>query len=194
MTTTAKSTSDKAMAQRQIERDYRWNLVVNALDGASFWLGASFISTTVILPLYVRHFTDNPLVIGMISFIATAGVLIPQLFVANAVERAPKKKYFPVTLGFFLERMPVFLLAPAAYFLAKRQPVLALVSFFVLYTWNKVGTGVISVGWQDMIAKIIPEEKRGRFFGITNFIGNGTGILGSLAVPVVLDRFPFPIG
>lgn len=194
MTTTAKSTSDRAMAQRQIERDYRWNLVVNALDGASFWLGASFISTTVILPLYVQHFTDSPLLIGLISFIATAGVLLPQLFVANAVERAPKKKYFPVTLGFFLERMPVFLLAPAAYFLAKRQPVLALVSFFVLYTWNKVGTGVISVGWQDMIAKIIPEEKRGRFFGITNFIGNGTGILGSLAVPVVLDRFPFPVG
>jgi MFS family permease len=50
------------------------------------------------------------------------------------------------------------------------------------------------VGWQDMIAKIIPVEKRGRFFGITNFIGNGTGILGALAVPFLLGKFAFPIG
>ena len=45
-----------------------------------------------------------------------------------------------------------------------------------------------------MIAKIIPVERRGRFFGITNFIGNGAGILGAIAVPFVLDRFEFPLG
>jgi MFS family permease len=45
-----------------------------------------------------------------------------------------------------------------------------------------------------MIAKIIPVEKRGRFFGITNFVGNGTGILGALAVPFVLEKFTFPLG
>jgi MFS family permease len=194
MTATTKPTTRTGTAQQQIERDYRWNLVVNALDGASFWLGMSFISAAVIIPLYVRHFTDNPLLIGMVPFIATAGFLLPQLFMANAVERAPRKKYFPVTLGFFLERVPIFLLAPTAYFLAKSRPVLALVGFFGLYTWNKVGTGLTVVGWQDMIAKIIPEEKRGRFFGITNFAGNGAGILGSLFVPVVLDRFVFPFG
>jgi MFS family permease len=71
---------------------------------------------------------------------------------------------------------------------------LALGTFFVLYAWNCFGAGLIIVGWQDMIAKLIPVEKRGRFFGITNFLGNGTGILGALAVPFVLDRFTFPVG
>jgi predicted MFS family arabinose efflux permease len=37
-------------------------------------------------------------------------------------------------------------------------------------------------------------EKRGRFFGITNFIGNGTGILGAMAIPFVLEKFTFPLG
>jgi hypothetical protein len=148
--------------QRRIERNYRWNLLVNTLDGASFWFGMSFISSTIILPLYVSHFTDNPLLIGLIPFLYTAGPLLPQLFVANAVERAPRKKFFPATLGFFLERVPIFLLAPAAYFLATSQPVLALVTFFVLYAWHCFGAGVIIVGWQDMIAKIIPVDKRGR--------------------------------
>jgi MFS family permease len=181
-------------AQQKIERNYRWNFLVNTLDGASFWFGMSFISSTIVLPLYVSHFTDNPLLIGLIPFLNTAGSLLPQLFFANAVERAPRKKFFPATLGFFLERVPIFLLAPAAYFLATSQPVLALVTFLVLYAWHCFGAGVIIVGWQDMIAKIIPVDKRGRFFGITNFIGNGTGILGALGVPFVLDRFTFPMG
>jgi len=180
--------------QQQVERDYRWNFAINALDGASFWFGMSFISSTIILPLYVSHFTTNPLLIGVIPLLSTSGYLLPQLFTANAVERAPKKKFFPVTIGFFLERMPIFLLAPAAYFLAVDRPLLALAVFFILYAWHTLGAGVIIVGWQDLIAKIIPVKKRGRFFGITNFLGNGAGILGALAVPFILDKYTFPLG
>jgi MFS family permease len=189
MTEIMVSTKD---VHQEIERNFRWNFLVNTLDGASFWFGMSFISVSVILPLFVSHFTHNPLLIGLIPFLNTAGYFLPQLFMANAVERAPRKKFFPVNLGFFLERLPILLLAPVTYFLAISQPVLALASFFVLYGWHCFGAGVIIVGWQDMIAKIIPVERRGRFFGITNFIGNGTGILGALAVPFLLDRSSFP--
>lgn len=183
-----------AALQAEAERNYRWNFVVNALDGASFWFGMSFISSTVILPLFVSHFTDNPLWIGLIPFLNSVGTFLPQLFVANAVERAPLKKFYPVILGFFWERVPLFLLAPMAYFLAASRPTLALIAFFVLYAWHAFGVGMIVVGWQDMIAKIIPVKHRGRFFGITNFIGNGSGVLGALALPYVLEQYPFPQG
>ena len=191
MTQIAASTTE---AQKQIEKDYRWNFAVNALDGTSFWFGMSFISSVIILPLYVSHFTSNPLLIGLIPLLATSGYLLPQLFTSNAVERTPRKKYFPVTLGFFLERLPIFLLAPSAYFLAVDRPELALAAFFILFAWHTLGAGTIIVGWQDMIAKIIPVTRRGRFFGITNFLGNGAGILGALAVPFILDKFSFPSG
>ncbi len=181
-------------AQQAIEKNYRWNFIVNTLDGASFWFGMSFFSSAIILPLFVSHFTSSPIMIGLISFLGLGGIFIPQLFMANAVERAPRKKFFAVTLGFFLERLPIFLIPPAVYFLATRQPVLTLVIFFGLYAWQNFGTGVILVGWQDMIAKVIPVERRGMFFGISSFIGNGTGILGALAVPVILDKFTFPLG
>jgi len=191
MTQTTGSTSD---VQGQIERDYRWNFTVNALDGASFWFGMSFISYTIILPLYVSHFTTNPILIGLIPLFATSGYLLPQILTANAVERAPRKKFFPVTIGFFLERLPIILLAPVAYFWAVGKPSLALAAFFILYAWHTFGAGLIVVGWQDLIAKIIPVDRRGRFFGITNFLGNGAGILGALAVPFILDKFTFPFG
>ena len=183
-----------AAVQAAAERNYRWNFLVNALDGATFWLGMSFISSTVILPLFVSHFTDSPLLIGLIPFLNAVGVYLPQIFMANAVERAPLKKFFPVTIGFFSERLPIFLLAPMTYFLAISQPRWTLILFFVLFAWHALGVGLIVVGWQDMIAKIIPVKHRGRFFGITNFIGNGAGVLGALALPFVLDRYAFPLG
>ena len=181
-------------AQAQIERHYRFNFIVNALDGATYWFGYSFIAPAIILPLYISHFTSSPLIIGLIPFLNTGGFLIPQLFTSNLVSRAPVKKFFPVNIGFFTERVPVFLFAPTAYFLADRQPGLALLTFFLLYVWYCCGAGLIIVGWQDMVAKIIPVEHRGRFFGITNFVGNTTGILGALAVTFVLKAYPFPMG
>lgn len=180
--------------QQQVERNFRHNFIVNALDGTFYWFGYSFIAPAVILPLYISHFTDNPLIIGLIPTINTAGFLLPQLFTSNFIQRAPLKKFFPVNLGFFTERLPVFLLAPSALFLAVANPLLALIAFFVLYTWYSLGAGLIIVGWQDMIAKIIPVERRGRFFGITNFAGNASGILGAMAVPFVLEQFEFPQG
>lgn len=191
MTETAAS---PVAAQQQANQNYRWNFIVNALDGASFWFGTSFLSNTIILPLYVSHFTNSPLLIGLIPFLATAGFLVPQLFMANAVERAPLKKFFPVNLGFFFQRLPILLLAPAAYFLAANQPTPALVTFFVLYAWYTIGSGLTVIGWQDMIAKIFPVDKRGQFFGITNFVGNGAGVLGAVAVPIILAQFTFPLG
>jgi len=180
--------------QQEITRNYRHNFLVNSLDGASYWFGYSFIAPTIILPLYVSHFTHNPLIIGLIPFISTAGFLLPQLFTSNFVERAPRKLWFPINLGFFLERLPVFFLAPSAYFLAISQPILALISFFLLYTWYSCGAGLIIVGWQDLVAKIIPVDKRGRFFGITNFVGNSSGVLGALGVAFVLEKYTFPLG
>ena len=177
-----------------IEKNYRWNFTVNALDGATFWFGMSFLSSAVILPLFVSHFTSSPVLIGFIAFLTAAGPLLPQLLVAKAVANAPRKIVFPAYIGFFVERLPLIILPAAVWLLADGSPVWALTVFFILYAWHCGGVGVILVGWQDLIAKIIPANRRGRFFGITNFIGNGTGILGALALPFFLLISDFRAG
>jgi MFS family permease len=180
--------------QNEIERNYRFNFIINALDGGTFWFGYSFIAPAIILPLFVSHFTSNPILIGLVPFLNTAGFLIPQLFTSNFVERAPVKKFFPVVIGFFAERVPIFALPFTVYFFARSQPMLALSLFFFFYAWHTIGAGLIIVGWQDMIGKIIPANRRGRFFGITNFIGTASGILGAIAVTWVLNHYEFPQG
>jgi MFS family permease len=179
--------------EREVERHYRHNVVVNVLDGTFFWLGASFIASRTILPLYVSHLTDSKLLIGLLSMLVTTGWLLPQLFTANWIQRLPRKKVVPVHLGLFTERLPLFLLVPTAW-LATRSPTLALVAFFVLFAWHMVGAGTVAVGWQDMLAKVIPLDRRGRFFGIANFGGTATGVLGAAAAAWLLDRYDFPYG
>jgi MFS family permease len=180
-------------ASQAVRRNYRHNLAVNVLDGTFFWCGASFIASSTILPVYVSHFTDNKLVIGLLSMIGMTGWLLPQLLTANWVQRLPRKKVLPVNLGLFTERLPVVFLALSTAW-ALRAPTLALVTFFVTYAWHAFGAGVVAVAWQDMVAKIIPAHHRGRFFGITNFLGTATGVIGAAGAAWVLDRYAFPTG
>ena len=184
---------DDSGFEQEVECNYRWNAVVNFLDGTFFWFGSSFIATHTILPLYISHFTDSELVIGLLSMIASTGWLLPQLLTANWVQRLPRKKVGVVNVGFFTERLPALLLAPAA-LLAVRAPTLALVVFFVLIAWHTMGAGAVAVSWQDMLAKVIPLDRRGRFVGITNFGGTATGALGAMAVAWLLDHYEFPLG
>jgi MFS family permease len=94
-------------------------------------------------------------------------------------------------LGLFTERLPLFFMAFAA-FLAARSPLLALWLFLISYACHGLGAGVIATAWQDLIARCFPVEKRGRFFGITMFVGAGMGALSASFSAWLLDHYPFP--
>jgi MFS family permease len=179
------------ITQAEIKRNFKFNFTTNLIDGTFFWLGSSFYATRTIAPLFLSYLTDNTLVFGILATIVSTGWLLPQLFTAGWVQRTPLKKYFPVTIGFFTERLPILLL-PLAAWIALRSESWAAVLFLILIGWHVIGAGVVAVGWQDMLAKIFPVEWRGRFFGITNFAGNATGILGASAAAWMLERFPYP--
>ena len=158
----------------EVERHYRWNFVVNLLDGVFFWFGLSFASSTTILPLFISKLTTSTLPIGLVAVIAQSGWFLPQLLTANAVERLARKKPVIVNLGFFTERLPLLLFVPAA-LVAGRSPLLAIALLLGGYAGHAVGAGVVATAWQDLIARCFPVNRRGRFFGLTAFLGAGTG-------------------
>lgn len=182
--------SDAELAA-EAQRNYRWNFVVNLLDGGAFWFGISFASATTILPLFVSKLTDSPLAIGLLAILGQASWFLPQLLTANIIERLPRKKAAVVNLGLFLERLPMFGLVLAA-LLAARAPALALTIFFVCYAWHGLGAGAIGSAWQDLIARMFPVDRRGRFIGLTNFIGAGMGALGGIGSTWLLQNYAFP--
>lgn len=177
--------------ERFMNRNYRWNFAVNLLDGASFWFGLSFASSSTIAPLFITRLTDSPLPVGILAVVAQGGWFLPQLFTANTVERLARKKPVVVNLGFFLERLPMLLLVLAAMF-AVRDARLALIIFLLGYAWHTLGAGVVATAWQDLLARCFPVERRGRFMGITTFIGTGMGTIGAGLSAWLLATFPFP--
>lgn len=102
--------------------------------------------------------------------ISATGFFLPQLFTANWVQHTPIKRDIVVKVGFFTERVPVFLL-PFAALTAPLSPLLALALFYLLYAWHNFGAGTTAVAWQDMIAKVIPIDRRGLFMGLGTFGG-----------------------
>jgi MFS family permease len=182
----------EAEVAAEVERNYRWNFTVNLLDGVTFWFGISFASVSTIVPLFISKLTMNPLVIGLIAMIAQGGWYLPQLLTAGHTERLPWKKPIVINAGFFLERFPVWLW-PVAALLAPRYPTFALILFLLGFAWHTLGAGVIAPAWQDLIARCFQVTRRGRFFGLTAFLGTGAGALGSLASSWILKTYPFPL-
>ena len=173
------------------ENHYRWNFTVNLLDGASYWFGYSFISTSTIFPLFISKLTDSLWPIGLISLISSAGWFLPQLISARITEGYSKMKVIVVGWGLFLERLPIWMMVLSA-FLAKRSPQLALISFLVCFTWFSLGAGVVAPSWMALVAKLFSPEKRGSFLGVTMFVGAGMGVLSSAASAWLLENHAFP--
>ena len=174
----------------EVTRNYRWNFSVNLLDVTTFWFGFSFISATTVVPLYISKLSDSPLPIGIAAVIAQASWFLPQLLTANYVERLPRKKPVIVRIGFLAERLPIWLLVVSA-LLAVRWPLAALVLFLVGYAWRGFGAGFTATSWQDLIARAFPTERRGRFLGLSLFLGTVAGTLAAFISGRLLAAFPF---
>ena len=181
----------QAEFEAEIERHYSWNFTVNVVEGAIYWIGMSFMSGSTIAPLFVSKLTLNPLLISLVAMIAQAGWYLPQLFTAGYIERLPRKKPWVVNLGFFTERVCA-VLWPLAALVALRSPGLALGLFLLGYAWHTLGAGVVGPAWQDLVAVCFPVNRRGRFWGLTTFIGTGIGVLGAVLASWLLRTFQFP--
>lgn len=175
----------------EIERNYRWNFAANVLDGLAFYFGIAFASSSTIVPLFVSKITPNPLVIGLVAMIAQSAWFIPQLFTADKIEQLDRKKPVLINLGFFTERLPVYLW-PLAAFLSVDYPMLALIIFIVGYAGHGLGAGVVGPAWQDLLARCFPVNKRGFMLGLTTFAGTAAGTAGAALSSWLLEEYEYP--
>ena len=175
-----------------IRKHLRFNLAVNMMDAGFFGMGWGFGSIGTIIPLFVSHMTSSALLIGLIPAIHAVGWQLPQLFMANSVSRL--RHYKPmVMLMTIQERLPFLGLALVAVFLSKLGNTLALVLTFALLVWQGLGSGFTANAWQSMIAKIIPSDWRGTFFGGQAAIANILMSIAAIAAGYILDRVHAPI-
>jgi len=175
-----------------VQANLKWNFSVNLVDISFITLGLSLISRETVMPILVSSLTDSKMAIGMIAALWGLGIYLPQLFTANYAERLRYKKPFLMVLSSFGERLPYLLIGIAVWLFAVSSPTLALVLFFVFLTTAAFSAGAGTPAWFDMIAKVIPVQRRGLWAGIGSGLGALMGIAGAYFVGRILDSYPYP--
>ncbi len=157
--------------QNFIQRNLRFNVFIGMVDAAFFGFGWGFSSFGTIIPLFVSQMTDSAILIGLIPAIHAVGWQLPQLFTANQVARL--RRYKPMVMLMTVhERLPFMGLALAAWLLPTWGASIILPLTFLLLIWQGLGSGFTANPWQSMIAKIIPADARGSFFGVQAAVAN----------------------
>lgn len=178
--------------EHQLRTDLKFNIGVNMLDAAFFGLGWGFASFGTIIPLFVSQMTHSAILIGLIPAIHAVGWQLPQLFTANRVARL--RRYKPMVMLMTIhERVPFLGLALVAWPLGWMGNTAALVITFLLLIWQGLGSGFTANPWQSMIAKIIPSDARGTFFGVQAAVANIIISGAAVAAGYVLDLLESPL-
>ncbi|MEF3274784.1 MAG: MFS transporter [Chloroflexus sp.] len=179
------------VSETVLARYARRNFWLNVLDGSAFTFGISLVSRFTILPLVVERLTDARWVQGLIPAIFFAGWLLPGLFTAPLVAAQPRRKPWVLwaTLG---ERLPFLILGIILLTLPDLPAMTLLVIVLGLYAVFATSAGLTSIAWQDLIARVIPAQRWGVFFGLQTGLGGLLGIGGGVLAATILAQQPFP--
>ncbi|MGW8252106.1 MAG: MFS transporter, partial [Anaerolineales bacterium] len=173
-------------------KNLRYNYIVNVTDGAFFGLALGFASFITIIPLFVSTLTDSPILIGLIPAIHSVGWQLPQLFIANRVSR--QSRYKPMTLLISTqERLPFLGLAAIAWLSPHLSNSTALLVTYLLLIWQALGGGFAATPWQSLIAKIMPPDRRGTFYGSQSAAANLLASLSAVAAGYILSKTSSPM-
>jgi MFS family permease len=179
-------------AQRQVEKDLPWNFTVNLLDVSFYTIGVNLVARQTILPLLVSQLTASRLAIGLIPAIDSLGFLLPQLFTANYSEGLRRKLPFITPIAFWGERLPYLLIGLTVWWLAVPAPALTLAAFFALLGAATFSGGFTMPAWYDLIAKVIPANKRGIWSGLSYGGGALLGVAGAALAGRILVEWAYP--
>ncbi len=176
---------------QEVEKLYPWNYWVSITDGAWFALGTGFISLYTILPLFVLNLTDSKILVSSVTTISVLGTYLPQIFIANYVEKVKSKKKLTAFFGFF-QRIPWLGLSVFMLFLVDLSPVWLLTGFFFFFGMYSFAGGFCIPPWFDLTVKTIPSNHRGRYFGYRSFACGITELIGAALAGWILQALVFP--
>jgi MFS family permease len=177
---------------QQIRKDLKTNVTISMFDAAFFGIGWGFGSFSTIIPLFFAQMTNSAILIGLIPAIHAVGWQIPQLFTAGWVSRM--RRYKPAVLLMTIhERVPYLGLVLAAWLLPIYGTKVALPLAFGMLVWQGLGSGFTANPWQSMIAKIIPPDSLGTFFGAQAAVANILISASAVGAGYLLDILKSPL-
>ncbi|GAB4454124.1 MAG: MFS transporter [Anaerolineae bacterium] len=144
---------------------YRRNLFLLVIDFLAFAVGLALMNGQTILADFVGRLSESEVLVGIIGVLFSVGVMVPQLAVAPAVARSTRKRLWVVIPG-IPGRSMMFVIAVSIVLLGVENPVPILVIIFLGIGAFAICDGMSAVGWLDILGTVLPNDRRGRVFGI----------------------------
>lgn len=171
---------------------FKRNFFLGVVNGVLFNFAWAFVSGSTVLPWFVSKLSNSNVLIGLASTLESLGWFMPQLPVA--VMTTHHHKQMPLyTKTAYLRAFAFFLLTASVFIFGDKHPSWLLLSFFVFFSIYSLGGGLAGVAFTDIVAKTIPANQRGSFFGMRMFFGGALAALGGLIVKEILESHHFPV-
>lgn len=170
----------------------RKNYYKGVFNGAVFGMGESASSPGLVLSLLIRQLGGSLTLVGLLPVIQSAGYLLPQLLVGGRVQALVHK--LPVYRRFaFLRILAQIAMVTACFVAGMIDNAWALAAILVSYALFNFGGGVTTLSFQDVVAKIVPANQRGRFFGTRQLLSGllAFSVGGPLVRWVLSESSPF---
>jgi MFS family permease len=146
----------------------RRNFIFFVLDYFAFGVGFGMVGTSsAFIPDFVSQLTSDQRLIGMATGAYYFCWLVPQLFLAQIVNRRTWRKPFLLPAPFV--RLTMIGIAIVLVTVEPRNTQIMLIAFLIGYWAFAVGDSIVTLGWGDLLGSSIPNTLRGTLFGIGQF-------------------------
>jgi MFS family permease len=168
----------------------RRNYALGVVNGALMTFAHTFEDPRTILSIFVLRLTSSDTMVGLVTGIFMAGWYLPQFLVSSLVEHKEKKlPYYVLWAKVRIASRVIMVLS--VFLIGASHPAALFWVFLVFWTGTSLGAGFAGMPFLEIVAKTIPERRRGGFFGMRRIIGAALGIgAGVVAKYVLAPGFP----
>ncbi len=176
------------------QQNLRRNFLLGVANGVIFMAGSSLLGPAVILPQFLSTIFESKMIVGIGAHLIVVGWSLPQVVIAYFFRSFRHKK--PVYIIGNSSRMALIGVFLLCFLIFQNRPRVVGILFFVLMGSASLVAGFVGLAYQDIVARVIPSEKRGMYIAYRAF--GGTGIMAlvvGLFAKHVLDNpaaFPYP--
>jgi hypothetical protein len=159
--------------------------------GAFLALGMALTQPTTVIAAFVADLTGSTIWVGGLSTVLTVAGTLPQLLVARWIEPRPCKMPY-LLAAIYLRVVSWGALAGLTYAVGASHPHLLAWVLVGLLAVFYAGGGLGGVPYTDIIGKIIPQERRGAFFGGRQAMAGPLSVGAALLARQVLASMAYP--
>lgn len=184
---------DDRVHHLRVSKNLLRNTIAHTIEGGLFIGAMQFVSAATLAPKLIESLGGPVWLIALMPVIGSIGFVCPQIFVAHRIAQWRRHKPFVALSGVF-QRLP-YLIAALMLMMAAAAPnqlVIATVALAPLL--SGLAGGFTFTGWQELVAKTVPAERRAGIWAARNIIGAIIGLVAGVAIKKILVDWPGATG